>query len=168
MVELQGWLMSAAYHSREIAKRNCTQDWEEHAVLICNSPWSPGEVWRLERKDMTMGRNQREMGGGCHQWKQGRLRLVHLCLYCTVLCPAAAEQHNIDLELVKIRCTGMSLPSNPQSLWESTIGVINFYLGKVPTYTFLKEMEFWFRMLKNKSENRGEAGGDRCSDKGQH
>lgn len=29
---------------------------------------------------------------------------------------AAAEQHNIDLELVEIRRTGVSLPSDPQRL----------------------------------------------------
>lgn len=29
-------------------------------------------------------------------------------------CQAAVEHHNIDLELVKVRCTGVSLPSNPQ------------------------------------------------------
>ena len=76
---------------------------EEHSVLICNSPWPPAGVWRLQEKDKTMGRIQRGRRG--LQPSNARVRLMCLFYYWTELCRADAEQHNIELELVKIRCT---------------------------------------------------------------
>lgn len=70
-----------------------------------------------------MWRMQRERGGGCSQWKPRRMRSVPLFRYWTELHQAVAEQHSIDLELVKIRCTSMSLPSNQQkALWKYNLG----------------------------------------------
>lgn len=93
--------MSAAYQSRENAKGSCTQN-RNSALCLSAIPCGPLLGTGGCRKGQDNGENAQRGGRGL--WPEG-LRLVNLLQYWTELSQAASEPHNLDLELVKIRCT---------------------------------------------------------------
>lgn len=100
-------------------------------------PVAPAGVWRLQEKDETMGRMQR--GGRGLQPVNTRVRLMCSLYYCIELCRADAEQHNIDLELVKIGAQVRPFPVMNRRLYERVTRA-PISLREVPPYVFLKEI----------------------------
>ena len=101
--------MSAAYLNRENAKRSCPRNRKSTG---CQSAIPRGPLRALEAAGKGQGRRQR--GGRALQASTARVRLRCLFYYWAELCRADADQHNVDSELGKIGCSGMSLSSNEQ------------------------------------------------------
>lgn len=97
---------------------------EERSVLICNSPWP---CWGLE----AAGKG-RDHGENAERWErvaasehQGEADVFTLPLHWAP-CRADAEQHNVDLELVKIGAQVRPFPVMNRRLYERVIQGTNF------------------------------------------